>query len=405
MRRCDWHGGCLSRVTQEEVSVNMYYRSETAWVAAADEEGEHPPVEHRGPPQGLEAVEEQPPVFDDPASQDLLTLVRRVAQTDVTTLITGPTGAGKEVVAKTLHEASWRCKGPFVAVNCAALPEQMIESELFGHEKGAFTGAIRAHRGVFEQAHGGTLFLDEIGDMPVHLQVKLLRALQERKIVRLGGEAPVFVNVRVVCATNKDLRLAMVHREFREDLYYRLTSFCLHVPPLAQRPGDIIGLAMRALQRQDPHKRWRLSGMAQAQLLSYGWPGNVRELENVMRRVSVLCSDGWVDESHLLFDETLTAHPSRVVGCLSERMEPVHTTLAQRALQAEERTEAPVAREPGLCSLQTATRQNEYQIIMAAISATTNRVEAARRLGISPRTLRYKLAHLREQGMGSTSVV
>jgi len=173
-------------------------------------------------------------VFVDPVSQHLLALAQRVAQTDVTALLVGPTGAGKEVLARVLHESSPRAKGPFVALNCAALPEHLIEDMLFGHEKGAFTGALKDHKGLFEQASGGTIFLDEIGEMPMQLQAKLLRVLQEKKLNRLGGEALIDVDVRVIAATNKDLKLAIEQREFREDLYFRISTFRLRIQP--QRP-------------------------------------------------------------------------------------------------------------------------------------------------------------------------
>jgi two-component system response regulator FlrC len=170
-------------------------------------------------------------VFVDPNSQHLLALAQRVAQTEVTALLVGPTGAGKEVLARVLHESSARAKGPFVALNCAALPEHLIEDMLFGHEKGAFTGAHKDHKGLFEQAHGGTVFLDEIGEMPIHLQAKLLRVLQEKKLNRLGGEASIDLDVRVIAATNKDLRQAIDAREFREDLYFRISTFRLRIQP------------------------------------------------------------------------------------------------------------------------------------------------------------------------------
>ncbi len=222
-------------------------------------------------------------VFVDPASQHLLALAKKVAQADVTALLVGPTGSGKEVMARVLHEASARARGPFVALNCAAMPENLIEDMLFGHEKGAFTGAHREQKGLFEQAQGGTLFLDEIGEMPMHLQSKLLRVLQERQLTRLGGQSVIQLNVRIVAATNKDLKQAIAEREFREDLYYRIATFRMRLQPLRERPGDIIPLAMQSLMQQAAHP-WRLHPQAQQMLLQYPWPGNVRELENVMRR-------------------------------------------------------------------------------------------------------------------------
>ena len=219
-------------------------------------------------------------VFVDPVSQHLLALAQRVAQANVSTLLVGPTGAGKEVIARVLHESSGRAKGPFIAMNCAAMPEHLIEDMLFGHEKGAFTGAVKDYKGIFEQAQGGTVFLDEIGEMPMHLQAKLLRVLQERKITRLGSETAVSVDVRVVAATNKDLRQAIDAREFREDLYFRISTFRLRIQPLRERPLDIMPLVMQSLARHNESGvPYSVTAEAQQLLLAYPWPGNVRELE------------------------------------------------------------------------------------------------------------------------------
>ena len=204
----------------------------------------------------------------------------------MTALLVGPTGSGKEVMARVLHEASARARGPFVALNCAAMPENLIEDMLFGHDKGAFTGAHRDQKGLFEQAQGGTLFLDEIGEMPMHLQSKLLRVLQERQLTRLGGQNTIQLNVRIVAATNKDLKQAIAEREFREDLYYRIATFRMRLLPLCERPGDIVPLAMQCLSQHD-HQAWRLHPQAQALLLQYPWPGNVRELEHVISRAAI----------------------------------------------------------------------------------------------------------------------
>jgi len=230
---------------------SLLFRSQlTVWVYAVNATNFHempsaaPPLEHRAAPAepGVRNA-----VFVDPASRHLLALAQRVAQAEVTTLLVGPTGAGKEVLARVLHEASPRARGPFVALNCAAMPEHLIEDLLFGHDKGAFTGAHRDHKGLFEQAQGGTLFLDEIGEMPVLLQSKLLRVLQERQLTRLGGQSTVALDVRVVAATNKDLRQAMAAREFREDLYYRIATFRLQLLALSERRGDILPLALQCL--------------------------------------------------------------------------------------------------------------------------------------------------------------
>jgi two-component system response regulator FlrC len=376
-------------------------------------------------------------VFVDPASQHLLALAKRVAQADVTALLVGPTGSGKEVLARVLHEASGRARGPFVALNCAAMPDNLIEDMLFGHEKGAFTGAHREQKGLFEQAQGGTLFLDEIGEMPMHLQSKLLRVLQERQLTRLGGQATIQLNVRIVAATNKDLKKAIVEREFREDLYYRIATFRMRLLPLCERPGDIIPLAMQCLLQHD-NKPWQLHPQAQAQLMQYPWPGNVRELENVMRRAMVLCTDHVVTPAHLMFDDWLT---SSVVIPATAHSTPHEAFVASRTVDMEDMGHAACTTRghgehpsvgttanaptdentawramaghssnatwtvptpeaaPSATDLQSAARMNEHQVIMATLAATPSKTEAAKRLGISPRTLRYKLAQLREHGL------
>ena len=345
-------------------------------------------------------------VFVDPASQHLLAMAQKVAQADVTALLVGPTGSGKEVLARVLHEASGRAQGPFVALNCAAMPENLIEDMLFGHEKGAFTGAHREQKGLFEQAQGGTLFLDEIGEMPMHLQSKLLRVLQERQLTRLGGQTIIQLNVRIVAATNKDLKKAIVEREFREDLYYRIATFRMRLLPLAERPGDIIPLAMQCLLQHDK-KPWQLLPQTQAQLLQYPWPGNVRELENVMRRAMVLCADHVVTPGHLMFDDWLTA--STLVAAPAISSFPLVSTLPA-AIDVPSAVPNPLFFEravpeeaPMATDLNSAARMNEHQVIMATLANTPSKTEAAKVLGISPRTLRYKLAQLREHGLGMAS--
>ena len=228
-------------------------------------------------------------VFADPVSQKLLALAQRVAQAEVTALLSGPTGAGKEVLARILHEASPRRGGPFVGLNCAAMPESMIEDMLFGHEKGAFTGALRDHQGLFEQACGGTLFLDEIGEMPVRLQAKLLRVLQEREVTRVGGTTPIKVDVRVVAATNRTLRDAVERGTFRSDLYYRLNVLRIYLPPLRERRSDIVVLLRRFVQEftQAHDREFRgISAEALQALIDYPWPGNVRELDRKSTRLN-----------------------------------------------------------------------------------------------------------------------
>ena len=347
-------------------------------------------------------------VYVDPASRHLLALAQRVAQANVTALIEGPTGAGKEILARVLHESSKRARGPFVGLNCAALPEQLIDDMLFGHEKGAFTGAQKEFKGLFEQAQGGTLFLDEIGEMPMHLQAKLLRVLQERLLTRLGSERQVAIDVRIIAATNKDLRVAISDREFREDLYFRISTFKLRVPPLRERKGDILPLVASLLLRHAPNAQdFTLSDEAQAQLLAYPWPGNVRELENVVQRAVVLCSDQHIETHHLMFDDaadmnlhlaqefiTGSAGAETFNKSVSSMLPVSQLGMPNEALRFPD-TSATEDNAVIASNLQEAVKTSEHQMILAAIQTTESRMEAAAKLGISPRTLRYKLAKLK----------
>ena len=345
-------------------------------------------------------------VYVDPISRNLLALAHRVALANVAVLIEGPTGSGKEVLSRVLHEASASANGPFVGFNCAAMPEHMIEDMLFGHEKGAFTGAVKDHRGLFEQAQGGTIFLDEIGELPPTLQAKLLRVLQERTLVRLGGERTIALDVRVVAATNKNLRESIAQREFREDLYFRLSTFKLRVPALAERPGDILPIVARMLGRNSRKGQgWSVSPAAQSALLAYAWPGNVRELENVVQRAMVLCPDQQIDTQHLMFDDMsveslLASGYQGAAPATAAAPPPVDLQLAQGVpaniaellalTQEDDSTDMP---------LQAAVKHNEHSLIRAALESSRSRIEAAEKLGISPRTLRYKLARLRDNSL------
>jgi two-component system response regulator FlrC len=344
------------------------------------------PVQQRAPaPRSV--------VYVDPASRNLLALAQKVAQANVTVLLEGPTGSGKEVLARVLHESSPCATGPFVGLNCAAMPELMIEDMLFGHEKGAFTGALKEHKGLFEQAQGGTLFLDEITEMPIHLQAKLLRVLQERSLMRLGGERLIALDVRVIAATNKNLRDAIAHREFREDLYFRLSTFKLRVPKLQERPGDILPLVARLLARHASEgQAYRVNAQAQAFLLAYPWPGNVRELENVMLRAMVLCPDHIITHEHLMFDDappvaTKPVNPQSWMNAAQNFVETDLSTLLPAGDQAQS-----VMVDKGL---HAGVKTSEQRLIQAALETTVSRNDAAKKLGISPRTLRYKLAKLK----------
>jgi len=339
-------------------------------------------------------------IYVDPVSRNLLALAQRVALANVNVLIEGPTGAGKEVLARVLHESSVVARGPFVGLNCAALPEHMMEDLLFGHEKGAFTGAVKDHRGLFEQAQGGTLFLDEIGELPMHLQSKLLRVLQERTLTRLGSERPVALNVKIVAATNKNLREAIVQREFREDLYFRLSTFKLRIPPLRERKGDILPMVVRMLARNCAHTQtqpWELTPEAQHALLDYSWPGNVRELENVVQRAMVISGDHVIDLPHLMFDDSI--NPLDFMDGV-EQAPP-------RAAYSPPYFDKPAVQPPSAMpqGLHATVKSSEFSVIQAALMESKSREEAAQKLGISPRTLRYKLARLREtpDAMGSAA--
>lgn len=336
--------------------------------------------------QGTQTSAQKSVVYVDPISQHLLALTQRVAQANVTALLEGPTGAGKEILARVLHESSNRAKGPFIALNCAALPEHLIDDMLFGHEKGAFTGAHKEFKGMFEQAQGGTLFLDEIGEMPLHLQAKLLRVLQEKQLSRLGSERFISLDVRIVAATNKDLRIAMAQHEFREDLYFRISTFKLKVPALCERPGDIMPLVASLLMRHTHNAQtYTLSAEAQERLLSYKWPGNVRELENVVQRAIVLCADRHIEPHHLMFDE-----------CRIENIRfDDHYQNNDLEADAQHSQSDKESVDMATSNLTAAIKSNEHQLILTAIRTTETRIEAAKKLGISPRTLRYKMARLK----------
>ncbi len=310
------------------------------------------------------------PVAEDAASLHLLQLARRVAASDATVLLTGESGTGKEVIARYIHRHSPRAEQPFVAINCAAIPENMLEATLFGYEKGAFTGAHKTTPGKFEQAQGGTLLLDEISEMDLALQAKLLRVLQEREVERLGGGRVLALDVRVLATSNRDMRDAVQDGRFREDLYYRLNVFPLHLPPLRERRADIVPLArvlLAQLARKMGRPAPRLAATAEQALLGYDWPGNVREMDNLLQRALILQDGQEIQPADLLFETAQPASPP-----------------------------APAAPEDE-ADLNDGLKQHEHQLIMDALRQGS-RQAAAERLGISPRTLRYKLARLREEG-------
>jgi two-component system response regulator FlrC len=309
-----------------------------------------------------EPVAEGQPVAADATTVELLQIAARVAKSDVTVTISGPSGCGKEVFARHIHAESPRKDEPFVAINCAAIPESMLEAVLFGYEKGAFTGATGSHAGKFEQAANGTLLLDEISEMDLGLQAKLLRVIQEKEVERIGGREVIPLNVRVLATTNRDLRKFVADGRFREDLYYRLNVFPLHIPALKERPDDILPLAEMAIQRHGD-STITLSTCAQDALLAHAWPGNVRELENLIQRTLILLGGTEIKDADLVFEPAL----------------------ADAAPEAD---------------LNQGLKNREFQLILDALAAHGGkRSDVASALGISPRSLRYKLARMREEGV------
>lgn len=321
-------------------------------------------------------ADKQPFVFVDPQSAQIFALACRVAASSIPVLISGPTGSGKEILAKVVHESSRQSNGPFVAVNCAAIPASLAESLFFGYEKGAFTGANAGGKGYFEQADNGTLFLDEIGEMPVELQPKILRALQEKKITRLGGNREISVNVRIVSATNVNLIEECKNKRFREDLYYRLSAFKFNVPPLSKRPLDIKPLVYLMMQkyRLDDESP-EISQCALDRLISYSWPGNIRELENVIARAMITRTSNSITEKDIQFDEYFP-----------EKTE----------IKIEENIETGFDRSSTM--LQGRIHDAELSSILSALGESNSRADAAKRLGISQRTLRHKLKCYRSEG-------
>ncbi|HZU36134.1 MAG TPA: sigma-54 dependent transcriptional regulator, partial [Gemmataceae bacterium] len=265
------------------------------------------PAPEASPQPSRQAVREKIILTGGESMRPVFDFIRQAAAVDATVLITGETGTGKELVAQALHSTSKRSGRPFIVRNCGALPEALFESELFGHEPGAFTGATRRHKGVFEQADGGTLFLDEIGEIPLHLQSKLLRVLEDQVIHRVGGAADVRVDVRLVVATNRDLAQSVADGRFREDLYYRLQVLRIHLPPLRERPGDIRRLAEHFVTQHGERlgvPKKALSPPALQKLESHRWPGNVRELRNTLERAVILCPDATLGPEHIILTES-----------------------------------------------------------------------------------------------------
>ena len=320
-------------------------------------------------------------IMVDPKSKALAEVARRVAASDATVLISGESGCGKEVLARYIHNNSARAEKPFIAINCAAIPDNMLEATLFGYEKGAFTGAYKACPGKFEMADGGTLLLDEISEMDLGLQAKLLRVLQEREVERLGGQQLIQLDVRVLATTNRDMREEIAKGNFREDLFYRLNVFPLHLTPLSERPLDIMAITDRLIAKHARTVRVNqpipeLNDTAINALNEYPWPGNVRELDNVIHRALILCQGNEITAQDLQFEQVHEASVTRE---------------AERATQEDDDSSG---------RLGDAVKNHEHKrILEVPRQELGNRKAVADKLGISERTLRYKIARMRDQGI------
>ncbi len=318
------------------------------------------------------------------SSKNLLTLAQRVAASDATVLLNGESGTGKEVLSRYIHRHSPRQDGPFIAINCAAIPESMLEATLFGYEKGAFTGASQAYAGKFEQAHQGTILLDEISEMDLTLQAKLLRVLQEREVERIGGRKVISLDVRVIATTNRNLQQEVANGRFREDLFYRLNVFPLRLLPLRQRVEDIQPLAEQILQRhseQQGRNTPQLSPAAIEQMLTHQWPGNVRELDNVLQRALILQPGMTLNAEDLAFEAMSQLSEA------SEVSQAIDIPAVSAPVQAEDNPESDL-------------RGHEQRHILDTLSKYRgSRRQTAKELGISERTLRYKISRFREQGI------
>ena len=331
--------------------------------------------------------DDRPLVTRDPSMQAVMALADQVARSEASILITGESGVGKEVMARYVHKKSRRVERPFISVNCAAIPENLLESELFGHEKGAFTGAVARRIGKFEEADGGTLLLDEISEMDTRLQAKLLRAIQEREIDRVGGTKPVKVDIRILATSNRDLTGAVKAGTFREDLLYRLNVVNLRLPPLRERPGDVLALAEHFIKKYAAANAVPvrpLSGEARRRLGIHRWPGNVRELENAMHRAVLLSVGAEIEESAIrLPDGQPLAGPAMI--------DSGQQTAARAAQAAEGAARAFVG--------QTVSQVEQQLILDTLVHCFGNRTHAANILGISIRTLRNKLKEYTESGV------
>jgi two-component system response regulator FlrC len=330
------------------------------------------------------ADDNRPMVVRDPSMQAVITMADQIAPSDASILITGESGVGKEVIARYVHQKSRRANRPFISVNCAAIPENLLESELFGHEKGAFTGAVARRIGKFEEANGGTLLLDEISEMDARLQAKLLRAIQEREIDRVGGAKPVRVDIRILATSNRDLAQAVRDGTFREDLLYRLNVVNLRIPSLRDRPGDVLALSeffIRKYAAANGMPERVLSAEAKRRLASHRWPGNVRELENAMHRAVLMANGPEIDEDAIRLPD----------GQPLAAADPGVRAAQAASLAAETASRSYVG--------QTVAAMEQQLIIDTLQHCFGNRTHAATILGISIRTLRNKLKEYTEAGV------
>ncbi len=306
----------------------------------------------------------------DVLSQETMNLARKVARSEASVMLNGESGVGKEVYSRYIHQQSERGEQPFVAINCAAIPENMLEASLFGYEKGAFTGAVKSCMGKFEQAQGGTLLLDEISEMDLGLQAKLLRVIQEKEVERLGGSKIIELDVRIIATSNRDLKIEVKEKRFREDLYYRLNVFPITIPPLRRRSEDIVPLAQNIINQYSraAGQSIQLSASACDLLRQHHWPGNVRELDNVMQRALILKQGNIIEVDNIMIESTAT---ETLFDVGFEDAGKLHSDL----------------------------RDRETEVIIETLRGFKgSRKKTAEKLGISPRTLRYKLARLRETG-------
>lgn len=371
--------------------------------------------------QGALSIRAKALVFHDPGSMNLLNSVERIARSDATVMVIGETGTGKELIARHIHSVSGR-SGPFIAVNCGAFSESLIDAELFGHEAGAFTGASQARSGWFEAANGGTLFLDEIGDLPMPLQVKLLRVLQERQVVRLGSRRPIQLDVRLVAATNIDLGRAVEAQHFRADLYYRLSVATVQLPALRQRPGDILPLARHFVSFYRARLKLgevQLSDDAQAALLAYGWPGNIRELENAIHYALIVCRDDVIRAEDLrlvpLSSHAASTQDKLVVGGLASIGNAEHSIDVTRdsSVESSGKAEADLTSSDPFSTLLASwqrllqePRDSLLETLEAALieaaydHAGRNQVKTAKLLGVSRNVLR---TYLKRHGLLAAS--